>query len=97
MNVVKTLTTEEQLVVRNLQVAAQAARIKVHEYQTQIEAELRKLEQDAIAKGQAVAAHLTNLAREAKLEVEKTAFDFDSMVFHQPGAPVPPVPPPPAA
>lgn len=81
MSIIKTLTTEERLATRELQLASQAAQIKFHEYKAQAEAELKRLNDDAVAKGQAIFTHLTAVAKKAELDIDKIIFDFDHMAF----------------
>ena len=81
MGIIRALTVEERATTRDMQVAAQAARIKMHEYKQNVEAEFRKLEQDAIAKEQAVSMYLTQVAGKAGINIATHAFDFDQMGF----------------
>lgn len=75
------LNTDQKLTARDLQVAAQAAQIKMHEYKAEAEAKFKTLEQDAMAKSQILVNYLASVGTDAKIETAKAIFDFDLMAF----------------
>jgi hypothetical protein len=91
------LNKDQQLTVRNLQVASQAAQLKTHQYKQQADVELQRLQVDANNKAQAVLNYLNQVGTAAKLDTTKVLFDFESLAFIDNTPMAPPAPPAPLA
>jgi len=81
MEVLKELSTEEKLAVRELQLSAQTSQIDLANFKTRIEAEYKEMEKATVAKSQAVISYLTDMAKSAELKIEEVEFDFETLVF----------------
>lgn len=82
MEILATLTAEEQLIVRGIEAAELRAHNKLHEFKSTVEAQFRQIEHAAQTKTNATIAHLQGLAKKYELKIEDVAFDFETLVFH---------------
>lgn len=82
MEILAKLTPEEQLAVRCVEAAELRAYNKVHQFKERVEAEFAALQADARIKTAATVAHLGELTKKYKLNVETVGFDFEALVFY---------------
>jgi Ni2+-binding GTPase involved in maturation of urease and hydrogenase len=75
------ITDAQKLVVREMQIASVSAMNAIHEFRQKAEAELKRLQADFNEKDQVLIAHLTKLAREASLDIDKVIFDFSRLGY----------------
>ena len=83
MDVLATLTNEEQFVTRTLEAAELRAHNQLLQFKMEAEARFKTLQDAVEAKSKATASHLESLAKKYELKLEEVAFDFESLAFNK--------------
>jgi len=83
MDILATLTAEEQLVTRTVEAAELRAHNQLLQFKMEVEARFKALQDAAQAKTKATTDHIEALAKKYELKIEEVGFDFESLAFRK--------------